>query len=128
MNSITLYTSSMFAISSIYAYYRSNPILYCCVATLITSIAFHSTKNNVLRYLDMITVHTSMIYGIYVLMVHHIYFYISIAITVYMAVLYYYCRNESELWHSSMHIFGNIGIILAIEAYYQIALLRKLIP
>jgi len=81
---------------------------------------YHATLNKTLRYIDMFTVHMSMLYGIYMLLVHHIYFYMAMFIVLYMATIYWIYHKKNIMYHASLHIVGNIAIMLCIEACYLV--------
>ena len=116
---VTFFTSFLFGITGFMIHNKPTyhyDIIGCCICVMITSLFYHYTHNPTIRIIDMIVVHFSMLYGGYTLMSNHIYYYISCIIAIYMAIIYKYF-NINDYTHATLHIMGNMLILLTLESY-----------
>jgi hypothetical protein len=124
-----VYTSFLFLCNS-FLCYQYNYLLYSKLlfSLFITSIIYHSNRNNITKYIDMFLVGIIIIYSsnIFINKIqysnkHGIIFFILFCYLL-MAHLYIYgyyiddyCHNKdydkANMYHSMLHISGSIGIL-----------------
>jgi hypothetical protein len=134
MADLTCYTSGFFLVSATHAYWRGYmPIVWCTLVTFCTSLTYHYFKSDENTYkadentifqkfilcLDMTVVHTTTLYGIYILLVFHWLYILALFIMVYVALIYW-INGTNTLIHAIFHCLGNISIMLAVEANHII--------
>ena len=126
---MNMISSFAFLASGTVAYYRN--IVPICIGSILcltsslfyyTSIIMHSRYTHIIKVIDMFICQSCILYFILTYMSLH-YLNIITFLAVLYLVLVYYILNLSNgsknnyIWHSSIHLIANIGIISLIEAY-----------
>ena len=125
---LNLITSFSFLFTSIYSYYSNYLLLTVgCIMCLITSIIYHSSLlfykkiSFISRIIDMTVTHICILIFSYNFFNFHPLNLVTLGCIIYIFLVYTIFKKSNskrgDLWHSSIHIESNIGIISMIEAY-----------
>ena len=124
------FSSFIFVFNIIYAYMK-NDIIYCYIfcILLITSLLYHYYQNNILLFIDKLTIIAVVLFGLYRILekitivntfIDYVILFIIIITFVIVNYLYNYgcytqqycfCKNKyaADICHSILHMFVSIG-------------------
>ena len=105
-------------------YLECNTLFYGCLLCLITGTLNHSTYWKIFRYADLISTQLCFVYFTYSCAVYHYYYYLSLLSVLFVGLGYKVVKlsfnpNYGIVFHSILHVVGNIGIALMALGCYS---------
>lgn len=122
--SINFYSSFSFLASILFSYNRNCYLIHIStIISLLTSLVYHSTYNNICKKIDIIINNFFICYYIILCATWNYYYYLAIINTIICGIIYIkfsYTKYDkySMYWHCLIHVIGNIGIISVTQSCY----------